>query len=87
VKAGHGLPPITAGIGVWLNGVGEAGTYGTAERMTSQMPGGRSRQQRYENRRSICKDRFQKTRHKMCRYQLNGCMAWMGGRRKGEVEI
>jgi len=39
----YGLPPVTAGIGVWLAGVGQAGMYGTAERMkgwkdeTSQM--------------------------------------------------
>jgi len=33
VIAGHGLPPVTAVIGVWLDGVGEAGTYGTVERM------------------------------------------------------
>jgi len=25
VKAGHGLPPATAGIGVWLDGAGQAG--------------------------------------------------------------
>jgi len=31
VIAGHGLPPVTAGIGVWLDGVGQAGMYGTAE--------------------------------------------------------
>ena len=29
----YGLPPVTAGIGVWLAGVGQAGMYGTAERM------------------------------------------------------
>ena len=33
VIAGHGLPPVTAGIGVWLDGVGQAGIYRTAERM------------------------------------------------------
>ena len=31
--ASHGLPPVTAGIGVWLDGVGQAGMYGTAERI------------------------------------------------------
>ena len=36
MKAGHGLPPVTAGIGVWLDGVGRAGTYGTAERMNGR---------------------------------------------------
>jgi len=36
VKAGHGLPPVTAGIGVWLDGVGQAGTYGAAERMNGR---------------------------------------------------
>jgi len=36
LKAGHGLPPITAGIAVWLDGVGRAGTYGTAERMNGR---------------------------------------------------
>jgi len=36
VIAGHGLPPVTAGIGVWLDGVGQAGTYGTAERMNGR---------------------------------------------------
>jgi len=57
-------------IGVWLNGAGEAGMYGTASGMnewkdeTSQMPGGHSSQQWYEDR-STCKDQFQKTRHKM----------------------
>jgi len=34
--AGHGLPPITAGIGVWLDGVGQAGMYGTAEQMNGR---------------------------------------------------
>ena len=34
--AGHGLPPVTAGIRVWLDGVGQAGTYGTAERMNGR---------------------------------------------------
>ena len=38
---------------------------------TSQMPGGHSSQQWYEDRRSTCKDRFERTRHKMCRHQLN----------------
>jgi len=32
VIVGHGLPPVTARIGVWLDGVGQAGTYHTAER-------------------------------------------------------
>jgi len=36
VKAGHGLPPVTAGIGVWLDGVGQAAMYGTAERMNGR---------------------------------------------------
>jgi len=36
VIAGHGLPPVTAGIGVWLDGVGQAGMYGTAERMNGR---------------------------------------------------
>ena len=39
---------------------------------TSQMPGGRSSQQLCEDRRSTCKDQYEKTRHKMCRHQLNG---------------
>jgi len=38
---------------------------------TSQMLGGRSSQQWYENRRSTCKDQVERTRHKMCRHQLN----------------
>jgi len=38
---------------------------------TSQMPGGHSSQQWYEDRRNTCKDRFQRTRHKMCRHKLN----------------
>jgi len=38
---------------------------------TSQMPGGHSSQQWYKDRSSTCKDRFERTRHKMCRYQLN----------------
>jgi len=42
---------------------------------TSQMWGGHSDQQWYKDRRSTCKDRFEKTRHKMCRHQLNG-WAW-----------
>jgi len=29
----HGLSPATAGIGVWLNGVGQARMYRTAEQM------------------------------------------------------
>jgi len=36
VIAGHGLPPVTAGIGVWLDGVGQAGMYGRAERMNGR---------------------------------------------------
>jgi len=40
---------------------------------TSQMPAGHSNQQWYEDRRSSCKDGFEKTIHKMCRHQLNGC--------------
>ena len=36
VKAGHGLPPVTAGIGVWSDGVGQAGKYGTAEQMNGR---------------------------------------------------
>jgi len=36
VIAGHGLSSVTAGIGVWLDGVGQAGTYGTAERMNGR---------------------------------------------------
>jgi len=31
VIAGHGLPPVTTGIGVWSDGVGQAGMYGTVE--------------------------------------------------------
>ena len=38
---------------------------------TSQMPAGHSSQQWYEDRRGTCKDRFERTRHKMCRHQLN----------------
>ena len=38
---------------------------------TSQMPGGHSSQQWYEDGRSTFKDRFERTRHKMCRHQLN----------------
>jgi len=38
---------------------------------TSQMPEGHSSQQWYEDRRSTCKDRFERTRHKMCCHQLN----------------
>jgi len=36
VIAGHGLPPVTAGIGVWLDGVGQAGMYGTVEQMNGR---------------------------------------------------
>jgi len=36
VIAGHVLPPATAGIGVWLDGVGQAGMYRTAERMSGR---------------------------------------------------
>ena len=53
--------PVTAGIRVWLDGVGQAGRYGTAERMNRKdltSPGGHSNQQWYEDRRSTCKDRF-----------------------------
>jgi len=53
VKAGNGSPPITAGIGVWLDGVGRAGMYGTAERM-----GGCSNQQLCEDR-STCRDQYE----------------------------
>jgi len=61
------LAPVTAGIGVWLDGVGQAEMYGTGETNewtieTSQMPGGHSSQQRYKDRRSTCKDRFERTR-------------------------
>jgi len=62
---------------VWLDGVGQAGTYGTAERMN-----GRTRLHRcregipVDNGTRIegvaCKDQYEKTRHKMCRHQLNG---------------
>jgi len=38
---------------------------------TSQMPGGHCSQHWYDDRRSTCKDRFEMTRHKMCRHQLN----------------
>jgi len=41
VKAGHVLPPVSAGVGVWLDGVGQAGMYGTVEQMN-----GRTRLQR-----------------------------------------
>ena len=30
------LPPVTAGIGVWLDGVGRAATYGAVERMNGR---------------------------------------------------
>ena len=61
---------------MWLDGVGQAEMYGTGETNewtieTSQMPGGDSSQQRYKDRRSTCKDRFERTRHKMFRHQLN----------------
>jgi len=36
VKAGPRLPPVTAGIGVWLDRVGQAGTYGTTEEMNGR---------------------------------------------------
>jgi len=36
VIAGHGLPPVAAGIGVWLDGVGQAGMYVTEERMNGR---------------------------------------------------
>ena len=36
VIAGHSLPPVTAGIGVWLDGVGQAGMYRTVERMNGR---------------------------------------------------
>jgi len=36
VTAGHGLPPVTAVIGVWLDGDGQAGTYGTVEQMNGR---------------------------------------------------
>ena len=81
VKAGHGLSPLTVGIGVWLDGVGQAEMYGwnvwhsrTNEWKdeTSQMPGGRTNQQLCENRRSTCKDQYEKKGHKMCHHQLNG---------------
>jgi len=36
----------------------------------SQMPGGHSSQQWYEDR-STCKDQFERIRHKMCHHQLN----------------
>jgi len=36
VITSHGLLPVTAGIGVWLDGVGQAGTYRTSERMNGR---------------------------------------------------
>jgi len=36
VIAGHGLPPVTAGIGVWLDGVGQVGMYYIAEQMSKR---------------------------------------------------
>ena len=36
VIAGHGLPPVTAVIEVWLDGVGQAGMYGTVEWMNGR---------------------------------------------------
>jgi len=36
VKACHALPSVTVGIRVWLDAVGQAGTYGTAERMNGR---------------------------------------------------
>ena len=36
VIAGRGLPSVTAGIGVWLDGVGQAGMCRTAERMNGR---------------------------------------------------
>jgi len=67
VKASHGLPPVTAGIGVWLDGVGRAGTYSTAERMNGKkrlhrcrkgVPISNATRIKY---RSTCNDRFEKT--------------------------
>jgi len=82
VIAGNMLLPVTAGIEVWLDGdwswsswnVWHSGTIEWKDE-TSQMPGEHSSQQWYEDRRSTCKDRFERTRHKMCRHQLNEC-AW-----------
>jgi len=36
VTAGYGLPSVTAGIGVWLDGDGQAGMYRRAERMNGR---------------------------------------------------
>jgi len=38
VIAGHGLPPVTAGIGVWLDGVGQAVTGQLADTPTRGLP-------------------------------------------------
>jgi len=65
------MPPVTAGIGVWLDGVRQAGMYDTAERMN-----GRTRLHRCQEGipvnmvRGYFEDRLERTRHKMCRHQL-----------------
>jgi len=57
--ANFAMPAVTAGIGVWLHGVGQTGMYdtysGTNEWKdeTSQMPGGHFSQQSYEDRSTL----------------------------------
>jgi len=87
VKAGHGLPPVTAGIGVWLDGVGRAGTYGTAERMNGRTRLHRCREgvpivRGYKEylQGSMSEDKTQNVSSSAERVVLEG-------RRKGEVEI
>jgi len=72
VKDGHGLPPVTAGIGVWLDGVGGDGTYGTAERMNGRTRLHRCREGVPINNCARIEGLLEKTGHKMCRHQLNG---------------
>ena len=75
VTAGHGWPPVTAGIGEWLDGVGQAGMYRTEEQMN-----GRTRLHRFwegipVNNCTMIEGVFvrigSRGQDKMCRHQLN----------------
>jgi len=66
-------------LNVWHSGTNEW------KDETSQIPGGHSSQQWYEDRRTTCKNRFERGHDKMCRHQLNERA--LEERRKGEVEI
>jgi len=76
VIACYGLPPVTAGIGVWLDGVGQTGMYGTAERMNGRTRHHRCRQGITINNgtriEGVLARIGSRRQDKMYRHQLNG---------------